>query len=179
MKTLQKITFVALLFTLFSSCQTDGDVTQILSKPETRKEIMDSIANNSEFSQEMIETIWNSKNGRTMMQGNGKMMGRFMGNHEGMMNMFRNNPEMMQNLITDMMDAAKTDSSMISLMSDVIMRNPQMMSRMNRMNNMQGGNGNMNKLDRMNNGGMNNGGMNNGGMNNGGMNKSGMNNTKK
>ena len=168
MKTLQKITFAVVLFTLFPSCQSGTDVTQVLSKPESRKEIMDSIANNSAMSQEMMETIWNSKNGRAMMQGNGKMMGRFMENHKGMMNVIRNNPAMMQNLMSDMMDAAKNDSSMISSMSNTIMRNHQMMDMLK---SMQGSNNNMNKMDRLNNEKMNNGRMNHGGMNNGGMNK--------
>jgi len=167
MKTLKKINFAFVLFTLFSSCQNSGDVTQILSNPESRKTIMDSIANNNEMSLEMMETIWNSKNGRTMMQGNSKMMGRFLGSHEGMMNLIRNNPEMMQNLISDMMDASSIDSSMLSSIYNTMMRNPQMMERMKMMH---GSNGNMSKLDRLNNGGMNNGGMINRGMNKGGMN---------
>ena len=70
-----------------------------------------------------------------MFHGNGKMLGRLMGNHEGMMNMIRNNPEMMQNIMLDMMDAANIDSSMMTSMSNTIIRNPQMM---NRMKNIQG-----------------------------------------
>jgi hypothetical protein len=157
MKILQKIILAVVLFTLFSSCQSGTDVTQVLSRPESRKEIMDSIAVNSAMSQEMMEIIWNSKSGRAMMQGNGKMPGRLMENYEGMMNMIRNNPAMMQNLMSDMMDAAKIDSSMMSSMANVIMRNPQMIDMMK---NMHGSNDNMNKMDRLNKmDRMNNGGM--------------------
>ena len=57
METLKNLFYAVLFITLFSSCQSGGDVTQVLSKPESRKVIMDSIANNSEMSQEMMETI--------------------------------------------------------------------------------------------------------------------------
>lgn len=110
MKTLQKVTlaFTAItLIVVFSSCQTSPDVKQILSKPETRMMIMDSIANNSSMSKEMMEAMINSKNGKMMMQGNNKMMGMMMENHDGMMKMMKDNPAMMQGLISDMMGASK------------------------------------------------------------------------
>ncbi len=48
MKTLQKVTLAIALITLFSSCQSGSDIKQVLAKPEARKEIMDSIANNND-----------------------------------------------------------------------------------------------------------------------------------
>ena len=49
MKTLQTFILAIALITLFSSCQSASDPKQVLSKSETRKEIMDTIANNSEY----------------------------------------------------------------------------------------------------------------------------------
>ncbi|MEO7490795.1 MAG: hypothetical protein ABIU77_27005 [Ferruginibacter sp.] len=57
---------------------------QDLSNSETRKEIMNTIANDSMMSQEMIGTMMNSQNGIMMMQEHQMMM---MENHSSMMNM--------------------------------------------------------------------------------------------
>ena len=60
MKTLTKVALAIALITLFSSCQSGSDVKQVLSKSETRKEIMDTIANNSSMSKEMMESMMNN-----------------------------------------------------------------------------------------------------------------------
>jgi hypothetical protein len=130
MKTLKQITVVIVLITLFSSCQSGTNVEQILSKPETRKAIMDSIANNSAMSREMMESMMNSKNGKMMLLGNGKMMGMIMGNREGMMEMFKENPTIMQDMMSDIIGASKGDSSIMSSMIKTMMGNQQIMEIM-------------------------------------------------
>ncbi len=95
MKTLQTLTLAIALLTLFASCQSTSAQMQGLSNNETRKEIMNAIANDSIMSQEIIGAMMNSQNGMMMMQENQM---RIMGNHSSMMNMLKDNPRMMQNM---------------------------------------------------------------------------------
>jgi hypothetical protein len=73
LKTLQKVTIAIALVALFTSFQSAIDVTQILSKPETRKKIMNTIANDTTMSKEMMEgcksdTSMMSLMNKTMME---------------------------------------------------------------------------------------------------------------
>lgn len=129
MKTLQKITLTIALIALFVSCQS---TKHILSKSDSRTEIITAIANDPDMSKEMMEAIMNSKNGKmTMME-----------NHGMMMKMMKDNPGMMQNMMSNMMEAAKGDTSMMSSMCKSMMGNQQMMDMMQKM---KGKNMDMNK----------------------------------
>ena len=85
MKTLQKTALAIAFMALLVACEQKTSTTNALSKPETRKEIMDSIANNNDMSMEMIETMMNSKNGEKWLQENDKLNTMMRGNHGGMM----------------------------------------------------------------------------------------------
>ena len=102
MKNVQKLVLsVALVaVTLFASGQSNTDVKQILSKPETRKLIMDTIANDSIMAKEMMTTMMNSKNHKMMM----------MRNHGSMM---MDNHGMKRGMMADSMKACKGDTSMM------------------------------------------------------------------
>ena len=132
MKTLQKITLAIALITLFTSCQS---AKQILSKSDLRTEIITAIANDPDMSKEMMEAIMDSKNGKMMMQGNDKMK-MMMENHGMMMKMMKDNPGMMQSMMSNMMEASKTDTSMMSSMCKSMMGNQQMMDMMQKMKEM-------------------------------------------
>src|SRR5450759_4882994 len=158
MKTLQKILMLLVLISpfLFASCQSNTDINKILSKSDSRKKIMDTIANDSTMSIEMKKVMMNSKNGRMMMQGNGNM---------SMMNMMSDNPDMMESMMSNMMEkcktdtlmmksmmsnmmkACKTDTSMMSSMCKTMMGNQQMMDMMQKM---KGKNKDMHKMGGMN-----------------------------
>ena len=75
MKTPQKITMLIAFVALFASCQSNRNVNKILSNQDTKKAIMDTIANNSNLSKEMMETMMNSKKSKIMMLGNANMKG--------------------------------------------------------------------------------------------------------
>ena len=141
MKTPQKITWAIALITLFASCQS---AKQILSKSDSRTEIITAIANDPDMSKEMMEAIMNSKNGKMMMQGNDKMK-MMMENHGMMMKMMKDNPGMMQNMMSNMMEVAKSDTSMMSSMCKSMMGNQQMMDMMQKM---KGKNMDMKKMDK-------------------------------
>ena len=102
MKNVQKLVLsVALVaVTLFASGQSNTDVKQILSKQETRKLIMDTIANDSIMAKEMMTTMMNSKNHKMMM----------MRNHGSMM---MDNHGMKRGMMANSMKACKGDTSMM------------------------------------------------------------------
>ena len=143
MKTVQKITLFIALIALFASCQPSTDVTKILSNQDTKKAIMDTIANDSNLSAEMMETMMNGK----MMMGNEKMTSMMMQNQGIMMKMMQNNPAMMQSMMNGMMETFKGDTAMMTTMSSFMLKNPQMMNMIHK--NMDGKMG-MNHMEGMN-----------------------------
>jgi hypothetical protein len=128
MKTLQKFILVTILITLslFVSGQSKTDIKQILSNSDTRKGIMDFIANDSIMSKEMMEIMMNNKNCKMMMQGNEKMTMMTMENHGTMMKMMKDNPGMMKSMMSGMVEACKSDTSMMSSMRRAMMDDQQM-----------------------------------------------------
>ena len=146
MKTLLKTTLLMVTVTFFASCQSGSDVKQILSNQDTRKAVIDSIANDSSMSKEMLGSMMNSNNSKMMMQGNEKMNMMMMENHASMMRMMQKNPAMMQSMMTDMMETCKGDSSMMSGMCKTMMGDPKMMDMMQKM---KGKNTDMNKMKGM------------------------------
>ena len=68
MKTLQKITLLFALITLFASCQSNTDSKQLLSNSETREEMIGNIANDSSMSKEMMSAMMTSHTGMAMME---------------------------------------------------------------------------------------------------------------
>jgi len=141
MKIFRKLPVLIILITLFASCQSSSDTKEILSKPDTRKEMMDKIANDSSMSAEMMTAMMSSNSGMAMMKEHQKMM---MENHESMMKMMKDIPDMMQGMMSDMMEMCKNDSTMMAGMCKTIMANPQMMDMMQKMKG-----GNMSKMNAM------------------------------
>ena len=132
MKTLKKITLLIALIALFASCQSNTDVNKILVNQDTKKAIMDTIANDSNLSVDMMEVMMNNENSKMMMMGNEKMTMMMMENHGTMMKMMKDNPAMMQSMMTGMMEICKGDSTMMSSMCKTMMENPQMMDMMHK-----------------------------------------------
>lgn len=143
MKIFQKVAVLIALIALFASCQSSSDTKEILSKPGTRKEVMDKIANDSSMSKEMMSAIMSSNNGMPMMQNHQMMM---MQNQESMMKMMKDNPAMMKGMMSTMMEMCKNDSTMMTGMCKTMMANPQMMNMMQKM---KGGNMNMGRMNAM------------------------------
>ena len=133
MKNVQKfvLSIVLIAVTLFASGQSKTDVKQILSKPETRKLIMDTIANDSIMSKEMMTTMMNSKNHKMMMMEN---HGSMMKDDHGMKHCMMMPDSMkackgdtsMMSKCKAMMKACKGDTSMMSSKCKAMMESPQM-----------------------------------------------------
>lgn len=144
MKTIQKVTVAISLIALFASCQSGFYTKKVLSKPETRKEVMDKIANDSNMSKEMMVAMMTNNKGMTMMHDHQKMM---MQNHESMMKTMKDNPAMMQDMMSTMIDMCKNDSTMMAGMCKTMMANPQMMDIMQKMKGKNMDMGKMNAVD--------------------------------
>jgi len=127
MKTLQKITLFIAIVALFASCQTGTDVNKILSNQDTKKAIMDTIANDSNLSIEMMEAMMNNENSKMMMMGNEKMTTMMMGNQGSMLKIMQKNPAMMQSMMNGMIETCYRDSVMMNSMCSGILNNPKMM----------------------------------------------------
>ncbi|MEO8772630.1 MAG: hypothetical protein ABI402_21220, partial [Ferruginibacter sp.] len=82
MKILLTAALAITLFTLFASCQSTPVQVKSLSNKDTRNDIMQTIANDSTMSNEMIAAMMNNKNGSMMMQQHQMMT---MGNQSSMM----------------------------------------------------------------------------------------------
>ena len=113
MKTLKKITLIIAIVALFASCETGTDVNKVLSNQDTKKAIMDTIANDSKLSVEMMEAMMNNENGKMMMMGNEKLTTMMMQNQGTMMKIMQNNPALMQSMITGMIETCYRDSAMM------------------------------------------------------------------
>ena len=131
MKSLKKIALAFALITLFSSCQSGTDVKQILSNQDTRKDIMNSIAADHSMSVEMMAAMMNNEHGKMMMHEHGMMM---MKDHSMMQNMMKSDPGMMKDMMNDMLESCKNDTTMMTEMCRTMMGNKPMMDMMNKMN---------------------------------------------
>jgi hypothetical protein len=97
---------------LFVSGQSKADIDKILSKSDSRQKIITTIANDSIMSKEMKEAMMNSKNCKMIKQGDGNM---------SMMKTMSDNPDMMERMMSDMMEKCKTDTLMMkSMMSNMM-----------------------------------------------------------
>jgi len=123
MKTLLKITLFIAFVAVFVSCQSGSDVKQILSNQDTKSAVMDSIANDSDLSMEMLGLMLDGKNSDIII----------LEVHETMMKMMKDNPHMMQSMMTGMMDACKGDSAMTFMMCSSMLENQEIMATMHKM----------------------------------------------
>ena len=130
MKSLSKIALAIAVITSIASCQSGTDVSQALSKSETRMEMMNKIADDSTMAKEMMGAMMNSQNGKMMMQQHQSMM---MGDNSSMMKMMKDNPAMMHSMMMNMMEACKNDTTMMSGMCKAMMGNKEMMDMMEKM----------------------------------------------
>ncbi len=120
--------WIALLISI-AGCQS---TQKMLSKTESKNEIMTTIANDKEMAKEMMQVLMDSKNGKMMMQENEKM-NMMMEQKEMMKKMMKDNPGMMQGMMSGMMEMSKGDSTMMSGMCKSMMENMEMMEMMQKM----------------------------------------------
>lgn len=127
MKTLQKLTGLIVLIALFASCQTPK---QVLSKTDSRTEIMSEIAQDHEMSKDMMEAIMTGEHGKMLMH---ERMNVMMKDKNMVKKMMKDDPEMSKRMMSVMMEAAKADTTMMSQMCKSMMESPEMMDMMKKM----------------------------------------------
>ena len=150
MKTFIAVLSTIVIFVLYGFMQ-DSNVKSLLEKPDTRKEIINTILNNHEYMTEFIQAMHGNQHAMMMMNGTGQMSGNNMmnqgGGHMGMMNngqnqmmnqsqmmnMMHHNPAMMNMMMGNMMNTVATDSTMSHNMVNMMYNNPQMMQMMMQM----------------------------------------------
>ena len=84
---------------------------------------MDSIANDSLLSSEMMDAMMTTNNGILTLQQNELSM---MQDHHSMITIFSNNPELMRTLMSDMVETARGDTGLLSSLLRTMMVNGQM-----------------------------------------------------
>lgn len=130
MKALSKIVLAIAVIMSIASCQSVTDVSQTLSKSESRMEMMNKIADDSTMAKEMMAAMMNSQNGKMMMHQHQTMM---MEDNGSMMKMMNDNPAMMHSMMMNMVEVCKNDKTMMSGMCKVMMGNKEMMDMMEKM----------------------------------------------
>jgi hypothetical protein len=130
MKYLQKIIFAIVLIIMFSSCNSGNDAEQILSNPETKMQIMLTIADDSELMKEILNVMKKNPNSKLMLHDQAMFT---MKDHNMMYNLMKEDPGMMDSMMTDMMKSCKNDSTMMASMCKSMMEDKQMMDMMKKM----------------------------------------------
>lgn len=148
MQKLQQFVLTIATISLFASCQNAANPKRDsnLADKAVRMETIQTITNSNEMMNEMMDAILDNNNAKMVMQKNEKMVAMMMENRDTTMKVLRNNPVMMQYMMSDMMEISKTDSSMMAGMCKTMMGNPQMMNMMSKM---KGGKMDMNKMEGM------------------------------
>jgi hypothetical protein len=121
----------------FSSLGQSTDINKLLDKPETRNELFQTILNNNELITDFIKVMkendhammmLENKNQTRTKEGKMEMNDRHqMMDHEKMMSMMKDNPEMMQAMMGNMMDMCEKDTAMQSKMAGIMAQHPEMM----------------------------------------------------
>lgn len=139
MKTL--ILVILVIFTLsFNGYSQTTKANQLLENKEVRNETFNAIMNNHELMTDFIQAMKGNEHAMMMMKGNDQMMNNdgkagmdqehSMMDHEKMMGMMKENPEMMQKMMGNMMDMCEKDSIMCNTMVDNITQHPEIMKTM-------------------------------------------------
>lgn len=143
MKISQKIALVALSIPLLVCCDFNANTSPELSDQATRQEIMASIANDKNMSEEMISIMMDHNDDRSIHQ-------HIMGNRNELLKMMKENPIMRQHMLSVMMETVNNDSVLSNEMIEGMSKNPQMLLMMQHKsgNQMMDGTGSMGNMDK-------------------------------
>jgi hypothetical protein len=140
MKKLTIFISTLLLLTLNAFSQS-AEIKGLLDKQDTRTEIFNAIFNDHQLMTEFMKGAKSNKHASMMMHNeahqtgkmeSGNTMGELKGNHpmmdsEKMMEMMKNNPEMMKKMMGNMMQMCEKDTAMRSQMTNMMTEHPEMM----------------------------------------------------
>jgi hypothetical protein len=115
---MKKILLIVLpvIIILTASCTEQPDVNTLLSNAETKGQIFSKITDNHELMTEFMTTMMSNNHAKMMMQGNKDMMALVM-KEDNMMQMMKDNPDMMHNMMSNMMKDGKMMGHMTQMMN--------------------------------------------------------------
>lgn len=139
MKTIVIMISMLTLF-IYQGYSQNTDVKVLLNNPETREVIFNAIANDHQLMTDFMKTMKGNEHASMMMKNDNQQMGeksemgmmgkdashQMMGK-ENMMGMMNDNPEMMMNMMSNMMDMCEKDSVMSNKMANMMTDHPEMM----------------------------------------------------
>lgn len=128
----------------FNSYSQNTDVKGLLDNQKTRTEIFNTIAGDHELMMDFMKVARENEHAMMMMKGNNPRMEKCgkmemtheqldsqhehqMMGHGDMIGMMKENPEMMQKMMGNMMDMCKQDSAMCNKMAAMMTDSPEMM----------------------------------------------------
>ncbi|PSR12242.1 MAG: hypothetical protein DA408_17915 [Bacteroidetes bacterium] len=127
------------LFALFSlllgitSCNQQPDVSALLNNTQTRDKILTEITSNHEMMTELMDKMMLNNHAKMMLQGNKQMRGMMM-QDSSMVQMMKDNPDLMNNMMGKMMkDHRMMENMMQSMKKGGIMSEECMQSCMKNM----------------------------------------------
>lgn len=140
---MKKLTIIlsTLIFLTLNAFSQSAEIKGLLDKQETRTEIYNTILNDHQLMTEFMKDMKGNKHASMMMQNensqkgaieSGNSMGEMKGDHPMMdsdkvMQMMKDNPEMMQKMMGNMMDMSEKDSVMRDKMANMMTEHPEMM----------------------------------------------------
>lgn len=140
---MKKLTIIisTLLFLTLNAFSQSAEIKGLLDKHDTRTEIFNAIFNDHQLMTEFMKGMKSNKHASMMMQNeahqtgkmeSGNTMGESKGNYpmmdsEKMMEMMKNNPDMMQKMMGNMMEMCEKDTAMRSQMTNMMTEHPEMM----------------------------------------------------
>ncbi len=145
MKTIRTKTtiFVAVLLLTVNGYSQSTSVNAILDKPETRNEVFNTILGDHQLMTEFMTAMKGNDHAMMMMQNSDSQMKEMKGMKENggmessstehkmhpgeMSGMMKDNPEMMMNMMGNMMDMCEKDSVMGNKMANMMSDHPEMM----------------------------------------------------
>ena len=136
MKTFLVIISMIGLLSFTSAGKDKKDVSSLLNNKQTRQEIFQAIQNNPQLMADFMQEMHGNQQA-LMGQGNKQFM-----NQSYMLNLMKNHPEYMQQMMDSMIGASAKDSTWTRQMINQMARYPQMWQMMRyRMNGMMGNQG--------------------------------------
>ena len=113
------------------------DVKVLLENQETRTEIFNAIASDHHLMMDFMQVAKGNEHGAMMMRNTENQQKQKMESKKGgmtemndehqMMGMMKDNPEMMQKMMRNMMQMCEKDTAMRSQMANMMTENPEMM----------------------------------------------------
>ena len=111
------IVVIASMLLLAMSCNNAVNVDQVLKDENTRQEVLTKIAADHEMMTDFMEVMMKDNHAKMMMKGHQGMKEMMIGEGD-MMQMMKDKPDMVHNMMSDMMKDGKMMGHMMQMMKD-------------------------------------------------------------